>query len=91
MVGVLLDVVEDSDCTFDNEKSAGFTDEFIDALRSVDKNETEHGTDEGYSQFIEQAQISHIGSRVKMADLKANLDVSRLREITEQDSTGLTG
>ena len=78
IVGVLHDVVEDSDWTFEDLKSEGFSDEIIDALQSVTKNESEHGTDEGYYRFVERAKTNPIGRRVKMADLRDNMDITRI-------------
>lgn len=78
IVGVLHDVVEDSDWTFEDLKSEGFSEEIIDALRSVTKNEPERGTDTGYYRFIQRAKSNAIGRRVKIADLKDNMDLTRI-------------
>jgi len=83
MVGVLHDVVEDSDWTFEDLESEGFPVEVIDALKSVTKNESEHGSNEGYFRFVERAKLNPIGSRVKIADLQDNLDISRIPELDE--------
>ena len=83
MVGVLHDVVEDSDWTFEDLESEGFPVDVIDALKSVTKNESEHGSDEGYFRFVERAKLNPIGSRVKIADLQDNLDISRIPELDE--------
>ena len=83
MVGVLHDVVEDSDWTFEDLESEGFPVEVIDALKSVTKNGSEHGSDEGYFRFVERAKLNPIGSRVKIADLQDNLDISRIPELDE--------
>ena len=55
----------------------------IDALKSVTKNESEHGSDEGYFRFVERAKLNPIGARVKIADLQDNLDISRIPELDE--------
>ena len=78
IVGVLHDVVEDSDWTFEDLKSEGFSGQIIDALKSVTKNESEHGTDEGYYRFVERAKTNPLGSQVKMADLRDNMDITRI-------------
>ena len=84
IVGVLHDVVEDSDWTFEALENEGFTSEVIEALKSVTKNDDEHGTDEGYFRFVERAKLNPIGLRVKIADLQDNMDVSRLPEVDEK-------
>ena len=83
MVGVLHDVVEDSDWTFEDLENEGFPVDVIDALKSVTKNESEHGSDEGYFRFVERAKLNPIGARVKIADLQDNLDISRIPKLDE--------
>jgi (p)ppGpp synthase/HD superfamily hydrolase len=83
MVGVLHDVVEDSDWTFEDLENEGFPVDVIDALKSVTKNESEHGSDEGYFRFVERAKLNPIGARVKIADLHDNLDISRIPKLDE--------
>lgn len=83
IVGVLHDVVEDSDWTFADLENEGFPVDVIDALKSVTKNESEHGSDEGYFRFVERAKLNPIGARVKIADLQDNLDISRIPELDE--------
>ena len=46
-------------------------------------NESELGSDEGYFRFVERAKLNPIGSRVKIADLQDNLDISRIPELDE--------
>ena len=85
IVGVLHDVVEDSEWTFDVLKTDGFSDEIIEALKSVTKMASEKGTDDGYFQFVKRAKQNPIGAKVKIADLKDNLDVLRVPELGEDD------
>ena len=40
-------------------------------------------------QFISRAKENKIGKKVKIADLKDNLDISRINDITEQDKSRL--
>jgi (p)ppGpp synthase/HD superfamily hydrolase len=84
IVGALHDVVEDSDWTFEDLEKEGFGPEVMEALKSVTKNDDEHGTDEGYFRFVERARQNPIGLRVKIADLEDNMDVSRLPGVDER-------
>jgi (p)ppGpp synthase/HD superfamily hydrolase len=84
IVGVLHDVVEDSDWTFEDLEKEGFGPDVLEAIKSITKNHDEHGTDEGYFRFVERAKQNAIGLRVKIADLQDNLDVSRLPEVDEK-------
>ena len=82
IVAVLHDVIEDSiDWEFEHLEKEGFSAAVIDALRSV----TKITEDEDYDAFIERAMTNPIGRRVKIADLRDNLDVTRIGELAEKD------
>ena len=81
IVGVLHDVVEDTDWTFEALKEEGFSEEVIEALRSVTKSDS----DSSYIDFIERAKANFIGRNVKIADLKHNMDLSRIHSISNLD------
>ena len=81
IVAVLHDVVEDSDWTFEALLADGFSTEVIEALTSV----TKESEDEDYDLFIQRAMQNPIGRKVKIADLRDNLDVTRISEITDTD------
>ena len=46
---------------------------------------TKHSEDEDYDEFIQRSMENEIGRKVKIADLKENLDVTRIGELTEKD------
>jgi len=81
IVAVLHDVVEDSNWTFEDLLAEGFSIEVIEALQSV----TKESPDEDYDLFIQRAIHNPIGRKVKLADLRDNLDVTRLTELAEKD------
>ena len=82
IVAVLHDVVEDAiGWEFERLEKEGFSAEVIDALRSV----TKITEDEDYDAFIERAMTNPIGRQVKIADLRDNLDVTRIGELAERD------
>ena len=81
IVAVLHDVVEDSDWTFEALFAEGFSVEVIGALKSV----TKESEDEDYDLFIQRAMRNPIGRKVKIADLRDNLDVNRISDITDTD------
>ena len=80
-VAILHDVVEDTDWTFEALREEGFTETIIEALKTV----TKHSEDEDYDEFIQRSLKNEIGSKVKIADLRENLDVTRIGELTDQD------
>jgi (p)ppGpp synthase/HD superfamily hydrolase len=81
IVGVLHDVVEDTHWTFEALKQEEFSKEIIEALQSVTKSDS----DSSYSDFIERAKANAIGKEVKIADLKHNMDLSRIPSISNLD------
>ena len=81
IVGVLHDVVEDTDWTFDALLNEGLPTEIVDALRCV----TKVNDDEPYDDFIERVKTNPLAVAVKINDLNDNLDVRRLNEITDKD------
>lgn len=80
-VAILHDVVEDTDWTFEALREEGFTEKIIEALKTV----TKHSEDEDYDEFIQRSLKNEIGSKVKIADLRENLDVTRIGELSEKD------
>ena len=81
IVAVLHDVVEDSNWTFEALLAEGFSNEVIEALKSV----TKKSDNEDYDSFILRAIRNPIGHKVKIADLRDNLDVTRISDITDKD------
>ena len=82
IVAVLHDVIEDTNWTFANLRGEGFSEDIIDALTSVTKT----SEDESCSQFVLRAKNNKIGRKVKIADLKENMDVTRLGALTDEDT-----
>ncbi len=82
IVGVLHDVVEDAEeWTFEELETEGFSKDVLEGLRSV----TKISDDENYDEFVQRALANNIGRRVKIADIKDNLDVTRIDELTDRD------
>lgn len=81
IVGVLHDVIEDTDWTFERLEAEGFTAEIIEALKCV----TKLSEDEPYDAFIERVKTNPLAMAVKIKDLADNMDIRRLNELTEKD------
>ena len=86
IVGVLHDVVEDGDISFGGLEDMGFSSTVIEGLKGVTKRREEEGTDEGYQAFVRRAGANPLALRVKKADVLDNLDVTRLKTVSEKDS-----
>ena len=95
IVGVLHDVVEDCEgWSWERLREEGGSEAIIEALQSVSKTPTEELEFQSlpedkkldhYLEFIERAKANKIGKYVKAADIRDNLDISRIDDITERD------
>jgi (p)ppGpp synthase/HD superfamily hydrolase len=81
IVGILHDVVEDTDWTFERLADEGFSPTVLDALRCV----TKLSEDEPYDHFISRVQANPLAIAVKLNDLSDNMDIRRLKTLTEKD------
>jgi (p)ppGpp synthase/HD superfamily hydrolase len=80
IVAVLHDVVEDTDWTLERLRKEGFPHVIIEAIDSVTWRKNED-----YEDFILRAAKNPIGSRVKLADLRDNCDLSRIANPSKTD------
>ena len=78
MAGILHDVVEDTDVTFDQLREMGYNEEVIEALDCLTRRD-----DETYAKFVERANANPIARQVKIADIEDNMDIRRLHEVTD--------
>ena len=81
IVGVLHDVVEDTEWTFEALAAEGFSQEIIDALRCV----TKVSENENYDDFIERVKKNPLAVAVKINDLSDNMDIRRLPYLSDKD------
>jgi (p)ppGpp synthase/HD superfamily hydrolase len=80
IVGVLHDVVEDTDWTFEQLTAEGFPQPVIKALEAVTKREGED-----YEEFVKRSARNPLATKIKLADLEDNMDLRRMSDITEED------
>ena len=81
IVGVLHDVVEDTEWTFAQLAAEGFSQEVIDALQCV----TKLSENENYDDFIERVKKNSLATAVKINDLSDNMDIRRLPYLSDKD------
>lgn len=77
---VLHDVVEDSEVTFDELRKQGFSEDVIAVLDCLTKRKGE-----SYDKFIDRVLKNETACRVKLADLYDNMDLTRIKNPTEED------
>ena len=80
IVALLHDTIEDTYVTAPYLKDQGFPEEIIEAILSVTKQNGEN-----YEDFVNRTAKNPIGKEVKMADLEDNMDIRRLKEISDED------
>ncbi len=73
--------MEDTDWTFEEIEKEGFSREVVDVLKLV----TKESEDEDYTHFIKRVMQNKTAIAVKLNDLRDNLDVMRLHQLTDKD------
>ena len=79
-VAMLHDLLEDTAYTEDDLREEGFPAEIIEAVVCLTKTEGEE-----YADYVERVCQNKLAARVKLADLKDNMDLNRLPGLTPKD------
>jgi (p)ppGpp synthase/HD superfamily hydrolase len=77
---VLHDVVEDTSITLQDLRDAGFSEDIVHVIDLLSRRD-----DESYEAFIERICTDIRACRVKRADLRDNMDMSRIKNPTPED------
>ncbi|MBF5080050.1 HD domain-containing protein (plasmid) [Paracoccus marcusii] len=80
IVAVLHDVVEDSEWTLDALRQEGLSGDLVAAVDAMTRR-----AGETYADLVDRAARNPIARAVKIADLRDNLDASRLVDSTDAD------
>lgn len=80
IAAVLHDVVEDCGLSLEMLRADGFSEQVLEAIDSVTRR-----AEESYEEFVLRAASNSIGRRVKLADLRDNNDLSRIKHPTARD------
>lgn len=81
VVAILHDVIEDTSIGFEYLRAQGLTKLQEDALRKLTREE---GV--SYMSYIEGIKENPLAVAVKLADLRHNMDISRLPRVMEEDT-----
>ena len=79
-VALLHDVIEDSDITADDLVNEGFEHAIVNRVVRMTRKEGE-----SYMDYIKRIGEDNICRLVKMCDLKDNMDITRLENVTDKD------
>lgn len=80
MTAVLHDVVEDTGWTLDDLRQKGFPEQVVHAVDCLTRR-----PGEDYMVFVKRSTTDPLARRVKLADLEDNMDIRRIRQMTEAD------
>jgi (p)ppGpp synthase/HD superfamily hydrolase len=80
IVGLLHDILEDTDCTADVLKEHALDDDIIEAVQTMS-----HQQGETYFEYLCRVEQNPISKIVKIADLEHNMDVRRLKKFGEYE------
>ena len=80
VVALLHDVVEDTDITINDIISLGFDEDIVEALKCMTHDKTV-----SYFDYIKKISTNSIATKVKLADLRDNMDLSRLDNVNDED------
>lgn len=81
-VALLHDVIEDTSISIFDLRNAGFSDGILDALLLLT-----HQDGSPYMSYIRAIATNSIATKVKIADLKHNMDISRLDKSSIDEKT----
>ena len=80
IVAVLHDLVEDSELTLEDLRREGISEDLVAAVDAMTRREGET-----YVDFVDRTARNPIARTVKIADLRDNLDMTRLADPTQSD------
>lgn len=80
IVGILHDLIEDTQLRLVDLSHEGFSEEIIDAVHALSKLENED-----YEHYLQRVKKNDLAVRVKLNDLSDNMDIRRLKELTDDD------
>ena len=80
IVALLHDIVEDSPTTIKQLREEKFSNKIVAAVSLLTKKENQP-----YDDYILAIKKNPLATKIKLADLKDNMNTSRLKKITEKD------
>ncbi len=81
IVALLHDVIEDTNTSIEDLKKFGFNDKIINAIDTLT-----HKENEDYETYIARIATNKLATKVKMADLRHNMDITRFANTIISDN-----
>lgn len=82
IVAYLHDIVEDTEITLEDLREMGFTDKIVNSVKAITKSKNIT-----YEDYLKSVKEDSIARQVKMADIKHNMDITRIPNPTKKDFT----
>jgi cell division ATPase FtsA len=80
IAAVMHDVIEDSELSLEELSKHGFSEMVTEAIESLTKRKGEE-----YESFIMRVSGNTLATKIKIEDIKDNINLTRLNEVTEKD------
>jgi (p)ppGpp synthase/HD superfamily hydrolase len=80
IAAVMHDVIEDSELSLEELSKHGFSEMVTEAIDSLTKRKGEE-----YESFIMRVSENTLATKIKIEDIKDNMDLTRLNEVAEKD------
>lgn len=80
IIAVLHDVIEDGEVTLEQLHELGISQQIITAIDCLTRRKGE-----SYEEFITRIKPNNLARKVKIEDLKDNMDLTRLATVSEKD------
>jgi (p)ppGpp synthase/HD superfamily hydrolase len=81
MAAVLHDVIEDSDTTLQDLRDDGFPEEVVEAVSLM----THDKEQQSYESYVRELRPHPVARKIKLADLRHNMDIRRMDRVRERD------
>lgn len=85
IAAVLHDVIEDTDLTLDDLRAEGFSEQVLTVVELLthDKETT------SYEDYVRRLKSNPMARKIKRADLHHNMDIRRIKHMSDADKTRL--
>lgn len=80
VVALLHDVIEDCDYTVEKLYGLGFSPDVVEAVDLLSRKDGQ-----SYKAYIKGIKVNSLATKVKLADLAHNMDLSRLSVVSDED------
>lgn len=81
IIAILHDVIEDSNYTIQDLRHEGFEEEILVPLRLLTRNDKKVI----YEDYIKKIKTNHVATKIKIADLEDNMNLTRIKNLKETD------